>query len=307
VGREWYDGSAHKLDEPACIAVSATQVLVTGASQSGRNPELLRCHDGSIRGGDRRRSWTATVAHDKSSDLAGSCAVARRRGLLRRGTPPNRSLWERIHDWLCRKHRDLLLWSRRYDGTRSSWESAHALSISPDGSRLYVTGVTNVRGTEDYLTLAYDSTSGVLRWRRIHIERFYEYPFGLAVAPDGKTLLVSGSAGSKFLTSRIRRTASSSGTGRSTRPARLVSDRLRSRPMDRLPTSRDGMKTMRPQSPTKWPPVGRCGRGMIRLWSPTQSCRSPQGGLYTSRGRPRRPWTILLRRLRCESRPSDRG
>jgi DNA-binding beta-propeller fold protein YncE len=50
------------------------------------------------------------------------------------------------------------------------------------------------------LTLAYDANSGVLRWRRIHSERFYEYPFGLAVAPDGETLVVSGSAENKFLT-----------------------------------------------------------------------------------------------------------
>jgi DNA-binding beta-propeller fold protein YncE len=36
--------------------------------------------------------------------------------------------------------------------------------------------------------------------RRIHGDRSYEYPFGLAVAPDGETLLVSGDTGSKFLT-----------------------------------------------------------------------------------------------------------
>jgi outer membrane protein assembly factor BamB len=63
-----------------------------------------------------------------------------------------------------------------------------------------VTGITDVRGGEDYLTLAYDSNSGVLRWRRIHDGRFHEYPFGLAVAPDGETLVVSGDAGSRFLT-----------------------------------------------------------------------------------------------------------
>jgi DNA-binding beta-propeller fold protein YncE len=196
-----YDGPAHKPDNPACIAVSTSQVLVTGASQSGRDPNYFDAATVVYEASTGEESWTATVAHDKSSDLAGSCAVAPDgaafyvAGLHRTGLSRASAFTVGYAATT-----GLTLWSRRYNGTRRSWESAHALSISPDGSRLYVTGVTDVRGPEDYLTLAYDANSGVLRWRRIHGERLYEYPFGLAVAPDGETVLVSGDAGSRFLT-----------------------------------------------------------------------------------------------------------
>ena len=196
-----YDGPAHKPDYPGCIAVSASQVLVTGRSQSGRDPNYFDATTVVYEAATGEESWTATLAHNKSSDIAGSCAVAPDgaafyvAGLHRTGL--SRASAFTIG---YAATSGLALWSRRYDGTPSSWESAHALSISPDGSRLYVAGVTNVRGPEDYLTLAYDAHSGVLRWRRIHTERFYEYPFGLAVAPDGETLLVSGDVGGKFLT-----------------------------------------------------------------------------------------------------------
>jgi PQQ-like domain len=196
-----YDGPAHKRDEPACIAVSTSQVLVTGASLSGRDPNYFDATTVVYESATGEESWTATVAHDKSSDLAGPCAVAPGgeafyvAGLHRTGLSRASAF---TIGYAATSGQ--ALWNRRYDGTRRSWESAHAISISPDGSVLYVTGVTNVRGPEDYLTLAYDTNSGNLRWRRIHSDRFYEYPFGLAVAPNGETLLVSGDAGSKFLT-----------------------------------------------------------------------------------------------------------
>jgi DNA-binding beta-propeller fold protein YncE len=204
-GRElWvarYDGVAHKPDEPACIAVSASQVLVTGASQSGRDPNYFDATTVVYEAANGEESWTATIAYDKSSDLTGPCAVSPDSatffvaGLHRTGLS-RASAFTIGYEATS----GVVLWNRRYDGTRSSWESAHAISISPDGSRLYVVGVTDVRGTEDYLTLAYDAKTGDLLWRRIHRERLYEYPFGLAVASDGETLLVSGDAGSKFLT-----------------------------------------------------------------------------------------------------------
>ena len=196
-----YDGPAHKLDEPRCIAVSASQVLVTGASQTGRDPNYFDATTAVYEAATGEELWTATVAHDKSSDLAGSCAVSPDdaafyvAGLHRIGLSRASAFTIKYG-----ATSGLPLWSRRYDRTRRSWESAHTISISPDGSRLYVAGITDVRGTEDYLTLAYDANSGVLRWRRIYRERFYEYPFGLAVAPDGETVLVSGDTGSKFLT-----------------------------------------------------------------------------------------------------------
>lgn len=161
-----YDGPAHKLDEPARIAVSSSQVLITGASQSGRDPNYFDATTVVYEASTGEESWTATVAHDKSSDLAGSCAVSPDgaafyvAGLHRTGL--SRASAFTIG---YAATSGLALWNRRFDGTRRSWESAHAISISPDGSRLYVTGVTNVRGPEDYLMLAYDAHSGVLRWR----------------------------------------------------------------------------------------------------------------------------------------------
>jgi hypothetical protein len=87
------------------------------------------------------------------------------------------------------------LWTRQYDG--GGFDDAAAVAVSPDGSRLYVTG-TSYGGPvgdadADYATIAYNAVSGARLWAR-----WYNGPGNsrdvaqaMAVSPAG-TVLVTG-------------------------------------------------------------------------------------------------------------------
>lgn len=92
-----------------------------------------------------------------------------------------------------------LSWLTRYDAGVSSFDTdiGRGVVISPDGSRVYVTGESGGSQTRnlDYATLAYDADTGEQLW-----ESRYDGPFGgaadlaadIAVSPDGGTVIITG-------------------------------------------------------------------------------------------------------------------
>jgi WD40 repeat protein len=85
------------------------------------------------------------------------------------------------------------IWLSRYDG--GSWDTSRALSVSPDGSMLFVSGYEVSSGTSlDFLTVGYDPATGAQRWRaRYDGHRSIEDQVNAsAVSPDGRTLFVTG-------------------------------------------------------------------------------------------------------------------
>jgi DNA-binding beta-propeller fold protein YncE len=87
------------------------------------------------------------------------------------------------------------LWTARYNGPGNGAEWPHALGVSPDGSRLFVTGESmGSTSDDDYATLAYDAASGAQLWT----ERYNgpvngrDFARALGVSPDGSTLFVTG-------------------------------------------------------------------------------------------------------------------
>ena len=87
------------------------------------------------------------------------------------------------------------LWSRRYDGPGSLDDVADALGVSPDGSKVFVTGYSaGPTGLPDYATQAYDAGTGAVLWE----SRFdgpahdYDAALSLAVGPDGSNVFVTG-------------------------------------------------------------------------------------------------------------------
>jgi hypothetical protein len=86
-----------------------------------------------------------------------------------------------------------LLWSRRYDGPASSDDAADSISVSPDGTQVFITG-GSTNDSVDYATVAYDAPTGTTLWARR-----YDGPVGgrdfavdLAVSPDGSSVFVTG-------------------------------------------------------------------------------------------------------------------
>ena len=87
------------------------------------------------------------------------------------------------------------VWVRRYDGPgRHGRDAANAIGVSPDGTRVFVTGRSMGSGGAAYATLAYAADTGTRLW----VER-YDGPDGrpdaaqaLAVIPDGRAVAVTG-------------------------------------------------------------------------------------------------------------------
>ena len=89
-------------------------------------------------------------------------------------------------------------WLSRYNNPRrNGYDAASALAISPDGSRLYVTGDSIGRSSDaDYATVAYSTASGRQQW----VARYnghannIDFARSVAVSPDGSKVFVTGSS-----------------------------------------------------------------------------------------------------------------
>jgi DNA-binding beta-propeller fold protein YncE len=85
------------------------------------------------------------------------------------------------------------LWVRRYRGARSSDTMATHLEVSPDGSRVFVTGEIHLRkGGFAYGTVAY-SVTGALLWAS-HSGGNTLGASGLALSPDGSRVYVTATS-----------------------------------------------------------------------------------------------------------------
>jgi WD40 repeat protein len=86
------------------------------------------------------------------------------------------------------------VWARR--GTNPDAATAAAISISPDGSTVFVAGTTYT-DTRDYVTIAYDATTGVRLWKRRYsstLGRSADDASALVVSPDGSSVFVTGTS-----------------------------------------------------------------------------------------------------------------
>ncbi len=59
------------------------------------------------------------------------------------------------------------LWVRNYSGPPGNSAGANSLGVSPDGSRVFVTGLTQGRSA-DYATVAYSAATGAQLWARLY-------------------------------------------------------------------------------------------------------------------------------------------
>jgi PQQ-like domain len=142
-GRLWVSRYNHGMDQARAVGISpdGSKLFVTGQSGPSYNPDY------------------ATVAFDAATGAR--------------------------------------LWAARYDGPDKNFDDASALIVSPDGSKVFVTG-TSSRGLYDFATLAYDAATGSQLW----IARYNSgccgdnYAKALGVSPDGSKVFVTGWGGS---------------------------------------------------------------------------------------------------------------
>lgn len=89
-----------------------------------------------------------------------------------------------------------LLWSAHWDGRPDGTDNGKAIAVSPDGSEVYVSGVTtSPLGDLDYVTAAYGASDGRQLWSAVYAgpkEKGSDAVFGLAVNPGRDLLYVTG-------------------------------------------------------------------------------------------------------------------
>jgi DNA-binding beta-propeller fold protein YncE len=93
-----------------------------------------------------------------------------------------------------------LIWSKRYDSAVAHLDDVPAaITVSPDGTKLFVTGSSNGGSSgEDYATIAYDASTGAQLWAVRFNSSFGldDTAAAIAVSPDGSRVFVTGSSAS---------------------------------------------------------------------------------------------------------------
>ena len=88
-------------------------------------------------------------------------------------------------------------WIQRYNGPDNSDDYGAAVSVGLDGTQVFVTG-TSVGFTSgsgsDFLTFAYDATTGAELWHRRHNWGSADWAAAFALSPDGSSVFVTGQA-----------------------------------------------------------------------------------------------------------------
>ncbi|HVM36337.1 MAG TPA: PQQ-binding-like beta-propeller repeat protein [Actinomycetota bacterium] len=87
-----------------------------------------------------------------------------------------------------------LLWEATYRGP-GGYDEPLALAVSPDGSKVFVTGYSRGKGerpTTDHATVAYDAASGEQLWARRYAAGGEGGALAIEVGPDGSTVFVTG-------------------------------------------------------------------------------------------------------------------
>jgi WD40 repeat protein len=191
-----YDGPAHAEDTARALAVSddGARVFVTGSSSGshGINAYATVAYDlftgtelWAMRNDGRGRGFTKAVAVDASPD--GS------RVFVTGGAVGSNGALEYVtlaYDAASGASQ----WRARYDGPSDFGDVAAGLDLSPDGSRVFVTGYSGIRSGESvYGTIAYDALTG----RKLWVARYGGkgqggQAAGIRASPDGSSVFVTG-------------------------------------------------------------------------------------------------------------------
>jgi outer membrane protein assembly factor BamB len=191
-----YDGPGHAYDGANDLGVHPDGSLVfgTGPSGGGTSDNYATVSYDAATGAER---WVARYDGPVGNDFAVALEVSPNgstvfvTGYSVRGAP---------YDYATVSYdaaTGTQLWVARYDGPVSGSDVATDLGVSPDGSMVFVTGLSRGEISEDSATVAYDAATGAELW----VSR-YDGPgsgtdvgSAIGVGPDGSTVFVTGQSG----------------------------------------------------------------------------------------------------------------
>lgn len=89
------------------------------------------------------------------------------------------------------------LWVQRYNGTGNGDDRAEAIDVSPDGTKVFVTGASpGSTSSSDYATIAYDASTGAEVWERRYNGpgNGFDWAHDVHASPDGTKVIVTGAS-----------------------------------------------------------------------------------------------------------------
>jgi sugar lactone lactonase YvrE len=190
-----FDGPAHLDDQAEAIAVSpdGSTVFVTGTSDGDYATVAYAASNGAV-------VWTKRYDGRANSGSEARALVV---------SPDGSTVFVTGHNYGTTSSIDYAtvaydasngtkVWARRYNGPLNSHDEANALSVSPDGSSVFVTGYSyGLTQRADYATVGYDASTGARMWVSRYAEpsNENEEPLGataVVVSPDGSSVFVTG-------------------------------------------------------------------------------------------------------------------
>ena len=190
-----YNGPSNGDDIALALAVSphSSMVVVTGRSDgtSSLDPDFATVAYDANTGGEL---WSSRYAGPTDTDVAqavafspdGQTVFVSGESIGDAGDPDYVTI---AYDAMMGTER----WVNRLD--EGSIDLPHALSVSPDGSAVFVTGESEVGQTsEDFLTAAIDAANGTLLWTAVYDGpgHYYDSAVATGVAPSGSDVYVTG-------------------------------------------------------------------------------------------------------------------
>jgi hypothetical protein len=194
-----YNGPGDGFDDANSVAASGSEVFVTGGSAgpSTGSDYATVAYDAST----GARLWVKRYdGRGSGTDYASSVAVSPDGSTAfvtgeSAGVSTGLDYATVAYDAFTGTRR----WVKRYKGPGDGFDYALSLAVTPDGSRVFVTGESaGVSTGLDYATVAYDASTGARLWMR----RYNgpgdggDFASSVAVSPDGsKVFLTGGSTG----------------------------------------------------------------------------------------------------------------
>jgi hypothetical protein len=189
-----YNGRRNGTDQAVAVAAGPGGVVfVTGSSDSGPCCTNYATVAYTATGAHR---WTSRYAGPAGTDFPSAEAVSPggRRVFVTGESLSDRSSWDYAtvaYDAATGAQ----LWATRYNGPANLDDVANAVTVSPHGAMVFVTGLSVGNGSGwDYATVAYSAATGKQLWvsRYSSPHNHEDFARAIAVSPNGRTVFVTG-------------------------------------------------------------------------------------------------------------------
>jgi hypothetical protein len=195
-----YDGPARSYDEPVGVRITpdGATAVVTGYTSGADSRDYLTVAYATATGS---RSWVRRYDPKGRDDVARALEVS----------PDGSTVFVTGYSSRRRTNSDFATVAYRTDTGERRWVSRftelnsgdepRSIGVAPDGSTVFVTGSSYASTDEgaDYLTVAYDASTGGQRWSARYQGPGHanDQANAIAVAPDGASVVVTGHAYSR--------------------------------------------------------------------------------------------------------------